>query len=255
MTNLETHVEALSKSLAESRAQHASVVKENASLREQNSFLRGVISEKEKVAIDMPPIVPTPTPRGDSRAASGGAGAAGGGGGVTLSGLSASMACAASAAIGCVAFSSFGGDGVAPYGGRGVGLDAGAELGNMRGGGGGGGRTLLSVGDYDDHLPEERSAFAFGGAIQYLLEHGGGRLLKVVLTLEFLLLLLLVVFVVAPWAYKTAMRCAGERSTRGRSRGLARGTRRVREETSSGFYRGLRWLSSGGGGALMLKRL
>lgn len=252
MTNLETQVKDLTKLLAESVAQCDSGKKENASLREQNSFLRGVISEKEKVAIDMPPIVPTPTPRGDSRAASDGAGA-GGGGGVTLSGLSASMACAASAAIGCVAFSSFNGDGVAPYGGRGVGLDAGAELGNMRGGGGG--RTLLSVGDYDDPLPEERSAFAFGGAIQYLLEHGGGRLLKAALALELLLLLVVVVFVVAPWVYKTAMRCAGERSTRGRSRGLALGSRRVREESSTGFYRGLRWLSSGGGDGLMLKRL
>ena len=253
MANLETRVEDLSTSLAECRAQFASVRKENASLRDQNSFLRGVISEKEKVAIDMPPIVPTPTTHEGSRAAPGGAG--GGGGGVTLSGLSASVACAAAAAIGCVAFSRFegrGGDGAPAHGGRGVGLGAGAGVGGM-----GGGRTLLSVGDYDEHLPQERSTIAFGGVIdggviEYLLKHNGWRLLKLALALEFCVLL---VFVVAPWVYKTAMRYAAKRGTRGRSRGLALGTMRVREESSRVFYHGLRRLSSGGGGGLMLKRL
>lgn len=248
MTNLETRVEALSTSLAECRAQFASIQKENASLREQNSFLRGIISEKEKVAIDMPPVAPTPTTRGGSRAAQGGAG--GGGGGVTLSSLSSIVACAASAAIGCVAFSRLegsGGDVAPPHGGRGVRLGASAGVGSM-----GGGRTLLSLGNYDDQLPQERSAFAFCGVIEYLLKQDGLRLLKLALALEFFVLL---VFVVAPWAYKTAMRYAGKRGTRGRSRGLALGTMRVREESSRFFYRGLRRLSSGGAGGLVLKRL
>ena len=249
MINLETRVEALSASLAESRAQCASVQKENASLREQNSFLRGVISEKEKVAIDMPPIVSTPTTSGGSGAAPGGAGggAGGGGGGVTLSGLSASVACAASAAIGCVAFSAarLGGGDDTPQGGRGTGLGAGAGLGRM-----GGGRTLLSVNDYDDHLLEGRPTFAFGGALKDVLEHEGiGLLARVSLALA---LFVFLVFVVAPWAYETAMRHAGKRSTRGRSRRVV-ALEATREE-STGFYRGLRGLSSDGGGGRMLKR-
>ena len=248
MSNLESRVEALSRSLAESRAQYASVQKENASLREQNSFLRGVISEKEKVAIDMPPLVPTPsrTTRSGSRAAAASGG--GSGGGVTLSGLTASVACAASAAIGCVAFSAIGSGG----GGDNDGHESGRSVGIGSGPGRtGGGRTLLSVKDYEEFHPEGRLGSGFGEAIKNLLDHEGLRWLAGAgVVFAFLVLL---VFVVAPWAYETATRRDGnKRGMRGRSRGGAFETTR---EESSGFYRGLRWLSSGGGGGRMLKHL
>ncbi|CAN0199963.1 unnamed protein product, partial [Ectocarpus sp. 12 AP-2014] len=58
LSELENRADTLSKSLAVSRDQTASLKQEIASLREQNSFLRGMLSAHGS-AIDLPPIVPS----------------------------------------------------------------------------------------------------------------------------------------------------------------------------------------------------
>ncbi|CAN0535451.1 unnamed protein product, partial [Ectocarpus sp. 12 AP-2014] len=58
LSELENRADTLSKSLAASRDQTASLKQEIASLREQNSFLRGMLSAHGN-AIDLPPIVPS----------------------------------------------------------------------------------------------------------------------------------------------------------------------------------------------------
>ncbi|CAM9981319.1 unnamed protein product, partial [Ectocarpus sp. 8 AP-2014] len=58
LSELENRADTLSKSLAASRDETASLKQEIASLREQNSFLRGMLSAHGS-AIDLPPIVPS----------------------------------------------------------------------------------------------------------------------------------------------------------------------------------------------------
>ncbi|CAM9866701.1 unnamed protein product [Ectocarpus sp. 6 AP-2014] len=218
LSELENRADTLSKSLAASRDESAALKQEIASLREQNSFLRGMLSAHGS-AIDLPPIMPSgassdslrPHRNGRGRGASAAAAGASAIIGAVGTGL---------AVISCVALSAagFGGGGEPRTGyngefggggggGRGVGESAYASRSGFGSRSMGGRRTLLSVDESDslDSFPSGVETYSqLGGG-------GGGGGAYVVGGLVVVALL----FFVARWTYRKA---ASHRRVAGRGR-------------------------------------
>ncbi|CAM9286248.1 unnamed protein product [Hapterophycus canaliculatus] len=217
LSELENRADALSKSLAESRDEAASLKQEIASLREQNSFLRGMLSAQSSGPVDLPSVVPSLAspgtgqsfqqsrrsgPRGGSAAAAGASAIVGAVG----TGL-AVISCVALSAAGFGGGSFGGGDG----GGVGYGYSGGSGGGSThRSGGGegwgggsayggsrvtGGRRMLLSVGesegDFFEHTNGETSFLFFGNG-----SAGGCLVVGLLVAVTFATVVL-----VARWAY------------------------------------------------------
>lgn len=203
LSELENRAGTLSKSLAESRDETASLKQEIASLREQNSFLRGMLSVQGIGPVDLPAVVPSSgtgqrlhqsPPRGASSAAAGASAIVGAVG----TGL---------AVISCVALSAAG------FGGGKTGFGNGSRVGYGYSGGGGGGRgggpadgssrgaggrrMLLSVGDREGEIFSHPD----GGDTTFLTFSNGGMGGYLVVGLA-VALAFATVFVVARWAYQ-----------------------------------------------------
>lgn len=123
LSDLESRVENLSTSLSESRDNNASSQREIASLREQNSFLRGMLAATGN-AINLPPILPT-TVDNSNRKLGYSVGGDSGGGGDSAAGTSASTilgAVGTGVAVSCAALSAvcFGGTSEVDTGSGGV---------------------------------------------------------------------------------------------------------------------------------------
>ncbi|CAN0193585.1 unnamed protein product [Scytosiphon promiscuus] len=221
LSELENRADNLSKSLAESRDEAASLQQEIASLREQNSFLRGMLSAQGTGTADLPSVIPSSTSPGGAgqrfqqshRSAPGGASAAVAGASAIVGAVGTGLA-----VISCVALSAagFGGGGRAGFrggagGGAGYGYNGGGGVGSAHsssssGGGWGGGeahssrggggrRMLLSVGDFETDLFSQP-----GGGTTFLpFSNGGlGGYFVVGLTVA---LAFATVCIVARWAY------------------------------------------------------
>lgn len=243
LSELENRVDALSSSLATSRDETATLQQEVASLREQNSFLRGMLSVQGNgngSAVDLPPAVSGPASHHGRPHPGGGGG--GRGASAARAGASAVLGAVGTglAVISCVALSAAGfgegrganyggggGGGSNPsYGGMGgvhtAGVDGhtaayaarGAAIGYGGGGGSsmGGRRMLLSVDESAD-LSSSSSSLLEGGDTTGRLSSPGALLGEGVgdpVVYNYLLLGvwfalgLALVFVVARWAYRKA---------------------------------------------------
>ncbi|CAB1114083.1 unnamed protein product [Ectocarpus sp. CCAP 1310/34] len=221
LSELENRADTLSKSLAASRDETASLKQEIASLREQNSFLRGMLSAHGS-AIDLPPIAPSnassdslwPHRHGRGRGAS----AAAAGASAIIGAVSTGLALISCVALSAAGFGGgSGGGGGEPRagysggfggggGGRGVGERGYASRSGFGSKGMGGRRTLLSVdeGDPFDAYPsggETSSQFGFGGSV-------GGYMVVGLVVVALL-------FFVARW---TCRKAASHRRVTGRGR-------------------------------------
>lgn len=235
LSELENRVDVLSSSLATSREETAALAQEIASLREQNSFLRGMLSVQGN-AIDLPPVLPTSTTtsRGRpcheggavERCTGGGGSGSGGGRGASAAAAGASAVLGAVgmglAVVSCVALSAAGfggmsadrGDLGSRMGHGNGGVEAGHSAYTSRGGSGGGRRMLLAVDDCDYYPSDEE-------AINYL---GVGSVVGYVILGVAISLAWVLVFVVARWTYREAVAhqsASGGRGSRGRRDGGA----------------------------------
>lgn len=208
LSELENRAESLSKSLAESRDETASLKHEIASLREQNSFLRGMLSAQVSGPVDLPSVVPSSTSpettgrRFQQSSPARGASAAAAGASAIVGAVGTGLA-----VISCVALSAAGFGGAKTgfgagdsSGGAGFGGGGGAHNGGWDGAesahgsrAGGGRRMLLTVGgseaEFFSHPGGDETSFLNGGV-------GGYLVVGLAATLVFA-----VVVIVARWAY------------------------------------------------------
>lgn len=228
---LENRADSLSRSLTECRDENVGLRREIASLREQNSFLRGMLSAAGR-AIDLPPLLPTCT---EGRYRGGGSG---GGGGSTTTGAASAVIGAvgtALAVVSCVALSAAGFGGAGGVDGDRAGGMAGTNVRN-RGevGMGGGRRMLLAVDDYSLATEAEISTAGLSGGGFVL---GSSELVYWASVAVVFAAVVAVLFVVARAAYRAAVRLARVERLRGG---------RVAKVLGAS-YRGF-WLLRGGGG-------
>ena len=196
LSELENRAAMLSSSLVASREENDSLKQTMASLREQNSFLRGMLSAKG-IAHEVPPLLPISSIRQSS-------GSNGGGGGSAITAVNAVVGVigTALALVSCVALSSTdyegGGDSVTnPTFGRGK--------------SGSGRRKILSADDYDLTSTHGHAAKEFNAGVRYVL---GSEVVQFWAAVLVLVVLIVLLFFVAREVYNLVRRDTDGRGRR-----------------------------------------
>ena len=191
----------LSSSLVASREENDSLKQIIASLREQNSFLRGMLSAKG-IAHEVPPPLPISSIRQSN-------GSNGGGGGSAVTAVNAVVGVmgTALAFVSCVALSSMDYEG----GGDSVTNPTFGKMASSRGKSRSGRRTILSAKDYDLTSAHGHAAKEFNAGVRYVLGSEVVQFWGAVLALVVLIVLL---FFVAREVYNLVRRDADGRGRR-----------------------------------------